>query len=668
MDLFTGLFSTFTFTRLVLYGAFPSLLLLSLTTSALAKNSIDADVSSDVAPYLEIQLSGPRIANAPLATADFNNDGYKEIVAAGQDGILYVVSTSDGANWNNVWAQQTNDDILAAGPPSRSAAGRIESAPAIADLDGNGTLEIVVTVGGDVHHEDQSKQVNGGVLVYTYTSPWNFSLIQTLSADGSIGWPQPRIDQVGWPPPGFGESDGFWDGITTTPALGDLDGDGDLEIVVEGIDRRLHAWHHNGAVVAGWPIYGYLGEGQPRGPDNMSRGGLASPAIGDLDGDGDMEVVFGTMNQQTTLWAVDGNSNPIPGFPIEVEQLIHSSPSLGDIDGDGDLEIVTGSGWGKSDGRENLVFAWHHDGTAVANWPQETQSVMQAPPSLGDIDGDGDLEIVIGCGGFVDLECDKLYAWHGNGTAVAGFPVALPSPASRGRAGLQALKYSPLLVDFDGDDTVEIIATQCTTTGFVVVEPNGQVSDLSHTVESVLMAPPMVDDVDNDDKLEILVGHANPTTQEAMITIWHEEGAASSAQPWPMFRQGVSRAGVYQDAAPPVLNVPTSELTLIHQSGLTSSLAGTIALQNDGGGEYDWTVSSRIRGLTLSTRSGTFPQQSEITFRLDPSFYNGQGWDDIGTITINAEADGAPIEGSAQTVSVRFFSGDISRMFLPIVD
>ncbi len=63
-------------------------------------------------------------------------------------------------------------------------------------------------------------------------------------------WPQPKLEIVGADQSAC-EPDGYWDGTWGSPTLGDIDSDGDLEIAVEGFDRGLHAWHHDGTTVAG---------------------------------------------------------------------------------------------------------------------------------------------------------------------------------------------------------------------------------------------------------------------------------------------------------------------------------------------------------------------------------------------------------------------------------
>ena len=590
--------------------------------------------------------------------------------------MLYVVSTSNGVDWSVVWSRQGNDDILEADPPTPRTTNEIHASPAIADLDGDGHLDIVIAMGGDIH-VSKDKRENGGVLVYRYNSAWDFSLIEELSADGSRGWPQPRIDQVG-AGPGYGDPDDLWDGIITTPALGDLDGDGDLEIVVAGIDRRFHAWHHTGEVVEGWPIYRYAEDGSDTG-DNLLRGShLSSPALGDIDGDGLPEVVVGTMSppwdrktdpdyNKGTVWAINGDSTNVPGFPLETEQYIHSSPALGDIDNDGQLEIVVGVGWGTS-GRQNIVYAWNHDGTSLPNWPQETAGVMSAPPALGDIDNDGELEIVIGCGNHIKRDsCGdgdaKLYAWNADGTSVPNFPVEPPTPTSWLPEGNSyAMPFNPILADFDGDGDVEILVAHIAAEGITIVDPDGTTFD--HTSYPFpgggLYAPPVVDDIDSDGDLEMLAGGGR---YNGVIRIWDESGPNNSELPWPMFRRNVLRNGRYP--VPPQLGF-ASELRFYHQEGSGATETLHTAIKNLGEVEFDWQITNPITTLQVNPTSGTVLTQTNVQFVVTTTSYLTSTWHNLGNLDVSGTVDGEHIFYSPMSVPVWLYVGDISRVYLPL--
>ncbi len=623
--------------------------------------------ATSASTYVVIPLNGAKIVGSAPAAADFNGDGYQEIVVGGSDGVLHVVAF-DGVNWTEVWAHQTNEEINAANPPNPTADNNIRSSPAIADLDNDGHLDIVVTVGGFVHTAEEDRR-NGGVLVYRYvtdTPAWSFEIIEPLSADGTRGWPQPRIDQIG-AGPGEGEPDGLWDGFPTSPAIGDIDGDGDLEVIVEGMDRRIHAWHHDGTKVEGWPISQWNG-------DPLWRGGRSSPALGDLDGDGLPEIVVGTMSpmengeqdQNATFWALNGDSSLVDGFPVQTEQYIHSSPALGDVDGDGHLEIIVGSGDGMISGRANLVYGWNHDGTVLQVpggrlWPQETVNAVVAPPALGDIDGDGELEILIGEGGYSLTQNNKLYAWNADGTPVPGFPVLVPSP-SVWADGSYPLQYTPILADFDGDGTVEILATHLNDWGFVVVEPDGTISDVTgHPMRQGLWAAPMVGDVDHDGLLEI-VAASGDADGNGEIRIWDEAGPANSALPWPMFHHDVRRTGLY--VAPPALGM-REQVRVYHQSGSPPVEHDTFFLWNEGDGTFDWSLEASA-ALQITPTAGILSTRTIISLTVDTTGLP-PGWTSVGVITATATSAGEPIGNSPRVAAVWVFVGDVQRVYLPVV-
>ena len=221
----------------------------------------------------------------------------------------------------------------------------------------------------------------GAVVVVDYVgAPDYFHVIP--------GWPRYAFDELG---ENSARPDGTPDGFVATPALGDIDGDGDLEIVLGGMDRRLHAWHHDGTYVTGWPI---------DWDRNYYRDTRSTAALADMDGDGVMEIVVGTNNyvypacpNPYLFYALEGDSTFMPGFPIETAQNIESSPAIGDIDGDGYPDIVFGTGdYSEHCGQPadgNLVHAIDRFGNPLPGWPVRTNGNMLNSPALGDLDHDG---------------------------------------------------------------------------------------------------------------------------------------------------------------------------------------------------------------------------------------------------------------------------------------
>ena len=84
------------------------------------------------------------------------------------------------------------------------------------------------------------------------------------------------------------------------------------------------------------------------------------------------------------------------GFPKVIDQTIYSSPAIADLDGDGWLDIVAGTGNFYA-GRGYAVYAWDRAGNPLPGWPVATGGYVISVPSVGDIDGDGQPEVIVGC-------------------------------------------------------------------------------------------------------------------------------------------------------------------------------------------------------------------------------------------------------------------------------
>ena len=634
-----------------------NLLILSVICSIVLFNAYSMVEGKDApaslaASAITVNLSGERIRRSTAAIADFDRDGDQEIVIGGQDGMLYVIAYN-GNSWSVVWSRQTALDLNSAGAPSQycvTSKSDIRSSPAIGDLDNDGKLEIVVTTGGD-----PAQHRNGGVLVYQSNSSWSFSL--------GPGWPQPKLDVVGQ---GAGASnpDGCWDGIWSSPALGDVDGDGDLEIAVEGFDRRLHLWHHNGEYVAGWPI----------APPQIFRGGWATPAIADIDKDGLPEVVFATDNNPGYvppfyLYVFNGDGTILPGFPVEASQNLQSSPAVGDINGDGWLDIVVGTGTYQQSGG-NKVYAWGHNGVPLQGWPKTTGGNMPASPALGDLDHDGDLEIVIGCGSEGDAypaSCTYLYAWHGSGAPVNGFPISPPRNDGWGDEKPNGLPYSPVLADYDGDGGIEILVVNRWSWGISTVEEVNGIwqanNNRSLRADNTLESSPLVGDLDGDDKLEIVIGGANTQGDRGVVYIWEMTGEQTNALPWPMFHRDVARTGYYP--RPPRLVFP-SEIRMFHQAGSGDTETAYTAVANGGDGEFSWQISHQISQLWVQPAAGVVSGTSPVQLVITTTGFSN-GWHTLGTLTVTGAVNGNPVIGNPSSATLYLYVGDVQRVYLPVV-
>ncbi len=72
---------------------------------------------------------------------------------------------------------------------------------------------------------------------------------------------------------------------------------------------------------------------------------MGSPALGDIDGDGELEIIVGGYSTPGKLFAVNPEGTDVAGFPIELGEKIQRGVALADFNGNGRVDIVCGTEW-----------------------------------------------------------------------------------------------------------------------------------------------------------------------------------------------------------------------------------------------------------------------------------------------------------------------------------
>ena len=235
---------------------------------------------------------------------------------------------------------------------------------------------------------------------------------------------------------------------TTTLALGDLDGDGHLDLVAV-----------NGAIdtntgTATWTSTRvWLGDGQGGFADSgqalPGEGVVTAVALGDIDGDGDPDLVTGRQGS-ATIWTNNGHVAFTVSGQIQTYRAFTYALALGDIDGDGDLDLVAGTGdryYTPDSSYFNTI--WKNDGSGVfTNTGQTLGNNSTRALALGDIDGDGDLDLVAGNSG------TNSTVWKNDGQGTFTLSVRNLPPVDRvDPAHLGTLA----LGDLDGDGDLDLV-------------------------------------------------------------------------------------------------------------------------------------------------------------------------------------------------------------------
>lgn len=333
--------------------------------AAIDQRHVSVHNDPDLVPGYPRRVAGAGTASPVFAQLDANPG--KELVLATDNGDVHVygadgrerpgfpVRTATPAWW------PTNSPSAAAAGIAAPGAGIGVGGPAIADLDGDGTREIVVT------------STDGAVWAWEPNGALRSGFPQRVNPNYSLDTPGPH-DQYNRTKPGF----------VASPALGDLDGDGKLDIVAASTDRHVYAWHDDGTTVSGFPVLvvdptkvsavdATTHAVTFAGNSGVREGGelIVTPALGDLDGDGHPDIVVGAQEEYAEALNL--------GDGLDVQAL------LGAIGTPGNSRVYAISSKGTNADEPHGATANPDAGAYLPGWPTKVAMLtLEALPSIGD--------------------------------------------------------------------------------------------------------------------------------------------------------------------------------------------------------------------------------------------------------------------------------------------
>ncbi|MEM7204524.1 MAG: VCBS repeat-containing protein [Planctomycetota bacterium] len=361
-----------------------------LTTCALSAATAVAQIRLD--PLFKQHLPPDVWNTQEIACGDVDGDGDIDLIVANyrQQNQLYV---NDGTGaFTDVTAEQMPAD-----------ADRTQ-AVALCDVDGDGDLDLITGNGHPVFGEQPRLALNNGTGAFVDVTATQMPVLSLY---------------------------------VETLECGDLDGDGDLDLAL-GSSFGIRLLINNGTGVFS------TGTAVPVGYTGITK----ALSLFDADRDGDLDLVTGNTPLygnpgQNELFLNDGTGRfaNVTATHMPASNIDTAAVAVGDVDGDGDPDLVFGNVWAG-----NQLYL--NDGTGVFTDVSSTQLPAGAATTygldFGDVDGDGDVDLLLGINGQ-----SQLYTNNGQGTFVDATAARMPIDVET--------TSSVRLADLDGDGDLDAV-------------------------------------------------------------------------------------------------------------------------------------------------------------------------------------------------------------------
>ena len=554
--------------------------------------------------------------------------------------LMLVVRTNDGKRSEYISVLFIPDPDIKEGWPIIIDDGVSTASINIGDINGDGNKEILYS---------------GGYFAYAWDS--NGRIVS--------GWPRQALTE-----------------LTQTPTVSDINKDGKDEVFVSG-RNHVYAWDGNGDSLFGWPIHtwNYV---------------MYSPTISDIDNDGSPDIIVAGADQSCIydsckIYVYDKEGNLLPGWPQITDVYAYAPPAVADIDGDGNKEIiVAGPNWRyyDSEGFQQDMLVFKNDGQLLWKWRADSKitSWISNNPMISDLNGDGKKEVVLTAWEILDSNkgwvTGSVRIFDSNGNIINMFnskntpfyPSALanldndpqieivPAPEQTSFNGFSQfelynidgtkLKSLNILVgldnlfqggsaiaDINGDGSKDFIIASWKdlfafdVDGKMILGWPKNLRAPSPGFGSARRLFPIIGDLEDNNKIDIVLG------KEHGIFVYEIDSPFSPVDsPWPMFQHDAQHTGCYDCDDGIKEDMPVSRL---HNLG--GAATGNLILRIDTLADDGWVVYRKVFEGSVSVPAGG-------SVALD-QYWNGQGIkaSEAGTyrvIAIYDPDDGADVMGS----------------------